>query len=60
MGAYVIIANVAQHESIPRIDLTWDWKILGSYLPMKDLGTAIQKWPNQLAQSLPNLMPLAR
>jgi hypothetical protein len=22
MGAYVIVANVAQHESIPRINLT--------------------------------------
>jgi len=43
MGAYVTITNVAQHESTPKINLTWDWKILGTYLPMKDLGTGIQK-----------------
>jgi hypothetical protein len=41
MGAYVIVANVAQHESIPRIDLTWDWKVL--VLLVKDLDMAIQK-----------------
>jgi hypothetical protein len=41
MGAYVIVANVAQHESIPRINLTWDWKVLNLYPPMKDLGMAI-------------------
>jgi hypothetical protein len=41
MGAYVIVTNVAQHESIPRINLTWDWKVLNLYPPMKDLGMAI-------------------
>jgi hypothetical protein len=39
MGAYVTITNVAQHESIPKIN--WDWKVLDSYLPIKDLGTTI-------------------
>jgi hypothetical protein len=43
MGAYVITTNVAQHKSTPRINLTWDQKVLGPYLPMKDLGMAIQK-----------------
>jgi len=39
MGAYVIIVNVAQQKLIPRINLTWDKKVFGPYLPMKDLGT---------------------
>ncbi len=43
MGAYMIVANVAQHESIPIINLTWDQKILDPYLPLKNLGTTIQK-----------------
>jgi hypothetical protein len=43
MGAYVIATNVAQHESIPIINLTWDRKIFDSYPPVKDLGMAIQK-----------------
>jgi hypothetical protein len=43
MGPYVTIANVAQHESIPKINLTWDQKILGPYSPVKDLGRVIQK-----------------
>jgi len=43
MGAYVFVANVAQHESIPKINPTWDRKILGSYSLVKDLGMAIQK-----------------
>jgi hypothetical protein len=43
MGAYVSIANVAQHKSIPKINPTYDHKVLALYLPMKDLGTTIQK-----------------
>jgi hypothetical protein len=43
MGAYVFIANVAQHETIPKINPTWDHKILASYVLMKNLGTSIQK-----------------
>jgi hypothetical protein len=43
MGAYVTIANVAQHELIPKINLIWDWKVFDSYPPVKDLGTTIQK-----------------
>jgi hypothetical protein len=43
IDAYVIVANVAQHESIPRINLIWDRKVLDPYPPMKDLGTTIQK-----------------
>jgi hypothetical protein len=43
MGVYVYAANVAQHESIPRINPTWDQKILGLYLHVKNLGMAIQK-----------------
>jgi hypothetical protein len=43
MGAYVIVANVAQHESIPKIDLTWYHKALGMYPHVKNLGTTIQK-----------------
>jgi hypothetical protein len=42
MGAYVIVVNVAQHELIPKINLTWDQKIFGPYLHVKDLGTTIQ------------------
>jgi hypothetical protein len=41
MGAYVIVANVTKHESIPKINLTWDWKIFNSYLLVKDLDTTI-------------------
>jgi hypothetical protein len=43
MGAYATVANVAQHESIPKINLNWDRKIFDPYPPVKDLGTAIQK-----------------
>jgi hypothetical protein len=43
MGAFVSIANIAQHESIPKINLTWDLKVPGPYLFMKDLGMAIHK-----------------
>jgi hypothetical protein len=43
MAAYVTIANVAEHESIPRINLTWDQKVLDPYSLMKNLGTTIQK-----------------
>jgi hypothetical protein len=39
----VTIANVAQHESIPKINLIWDQKILDPYLPMKNLGKTILK-----------------
>ncbi len=42
MGAYVYVTNVAQHKQIPRINMTWDRKILGPYLHVKDLGTSIQ------------------
>ncbi len=52
MGAYVIVVNVAQHKLIPKINLTWDQKIFGPYLHVKDLGTTIQNWSNQLAQIL--------
>jgi hypothetical protein len=41
VGTYVTVANLAQHELIPRINLTWDQKFLGPYSPMKDLGTTI-------------------
>jgi hypothetical protein len=41
IGAYVIDANVALHKSIPRINLTWDRKVLGQYPLLKDLGMAI-------------------
>jgi hypothetical protein len=41
MGAYVSIANVAQHELIPKINPTWDHKVLALYLPVKDLRTTI-------------------
>jgi hypothetical protein len=41
MGAYVFVTNVVQHKSIPKINPTWDWKVLGPYSPMKDLGTSI-------------------
>jgi hypothetical protein len=43
MGAYVFVANLAQHELVPRINPTWDQKVLGPYLHVKDLGIAIQK-----------------
>jgi hypothetical protein len=43
MGAYVIATNVAQHESKPKINLTWDQKVLDPYLLVKDLGMTIQK-----------------
>jgi len=43
MGAYVFVTSIAQHESIFKINPTWDRKILGSYLLVKDLGMAIQK-----------------
>jgi hypothetical protein len=29
MGAHVTVTNVAQHESILKINLTWDKKIFG-------------------------------
>jgi hypothetical protein len=58
--AYVTFANVAQHKLIHRINLTWDQKVLNPFLLVKDLGTTIQKWPNQWAQSLPNLEPPTR
>jgi hypothetical protein len=41
VGAYVFIANVAQHQSIPIINSTWDQKVLDPYPPVKDLGTII-------------------
>jgi hypothetical protein len=41
MGAYVTVANVAQHESIPRINLTWDQKVHNMYPLMRDLGMTI-------------------
>jgi hypothetical protein len=41
MGAYVTTTNVAQHKLTPRINLTWDQKVLDPYPPMKDLGTTI-------------------
>jgi hypothetical protein len=43
VGAYMIAANVGQHELIPKINFTWDRKILDPYLPVKDLDMAIQK-----------------
>jgi hypothetical protein len=43
MGAYVTIANAAQHKSIPKINMTWDQKVLDPYPPVKDLCTTIQK-----------------
>jgi hypothetical protein len=43
VGAYVIITNVAQYESIPKINLTWDLKVLDPYPLVKDLGTTIYK-----------------
>jgi hypothetical protein len=43
MGAFVFVANIAQHESIPRINPTWDLKVLGMYPLMKNLSMAIQK-----------------
>jgi hypothetical protein len=43
-----------------QINLTWDLKVLNMYLFVNGHGITIQKWPNQLAQSLPNLVPLAR
>jgi hypothetical protein len=49
IGALVFVANIAQHESTPIINLTWGLKVLGP--PMKDLGMAILKSPSQLAQS---------
>ncbi len=49
--ALVFVANIAQHESTPIINLTWGLKVLGPYPPMKDLGMAILKSPSQLAQS---------
>jgi hypothetical protein len=41
MGAYVTVTNVAQHESIPKINLTWDQKVLDPYPLVKDLGITI-------------------
>jgi hypothetical protein len=43
MGAFVFIANIAKHESIPKINSTWDLKVLGSYPLVKNLGITIQK-----------------
>jgi hypothetical protein len=43
MGAYVFIGNVAQHNSIPKINLTWDQKVLSLYPLVKDLNMTIQK-----------------
>jgi hypothetical protein len=43
MGAFMFVANIVQFKSIPKINLTWDLKVLGLYLYMKDLGMAIQK-----------------
>jgi hypothetical protein len=43
MGAFVSIANLAKRESIPKINPTWDLKVLGSYLLVKNLSTTIQK-----------------
>jgi hypothetical protein len=43
MGAYVYVANVAQHESIPRINSTLNQKLFGLYSLVKDLGTTILK-----------------
>jgi hypothetical protein len=43
MGAYVFVANVAQHNLILRINLNWDQKVLSLYPLVKDLNTAIQK-----------------
>jgi hypothetical protein len=41
MGAYMIVTNVAQHESISIINLTYDWKVFCPYPLMKDLGMTI-------------------
>jgi hypothetical protein len=41
MGAFVSVANVVEFESIPKINLTWDFKILDMYPPMKDLNITI-------------------
>jgi hypothetical protein len=43
MGAYVFVANVVQHKSIPKINPTWDWKVFNPYSFMKDLGITIHK-----------------
>jgi hypothetical protein len=49
MGAFMFVANIAQPKSIPKINLTWDLKVLGLHQLMKNLGMAIQKRPSPLA-----------
>jgi hypothetical protein len=41
MGAFVSVANLLQHKSIPLINLTWDLKVLGQYPPVKNFGMTI-------------------
>jgi hypothetical protein len=41
MGAHVLVTNVIQHKSIPKINPNWDWNVLGPYSLVKDLGTTI-------------------
>jgi hypothetical protein len=43
IGAFVSTTNIAQHESIFRINLIWDLEVLGLYPFVKDLDMAIQK-----------------
>jgi hypothetical protein len=60
MGAYVYVANVAQHNSIPRINPTWDQKVLSMYPLMKDLNTTIQKMTQSIDPILAKFSTLAR